>query len=235
MSKDNQEWPETDSIESLTDSQTEAAFEEDLKKADAQLAEMSQNTDPIERAKLTLAKATALLGLNRKDQLWQDIRPLLDLFIEHHHLDEAVQTCDILYQSGNSESTTALVHGIWLSVSFPVDPHLTVSMLNHFVDETPKDSDGAALAATTAHYIVGIRAKDDDFENLNFFTANLLSQVASGHRPINNQEELDVWLEKLELKNPDVFLPRLGAVLNVLVNERDWWFDRDDLRARFPQ
>lgn len=235
MSKENKNWPDTESIESLTDSQTEAALEEELKNVTSQLDALPENADPVERGKLVLAKVTALLGLNRKSEIWQQSRPLLELFIDQHLLDEAVQTCDVLYQSGHPDANTALVHGVWLSVSFPVDPHLTVAMLSHIVDETPKDSDGAALAAATAHYIVGIRASEKDFENLNFFTTNLLAQVASGHRQINTQDDLNFWLEKLELNNPEVFLPRLGGVLNVIVNERDWWFDREALRARFPQ
>ena len=235
MTKDNVNWPETESIDSLTDSETEANLESTLTNTIAKLESLAADADPVERAKLMLTKMITLLGLNRKTDIWADARPLLELFIENELLEEAVQTCDVLYQSEQPESTAALVHGVWLSVSFPMDPHLTVMMLNHIVDETPKDSDGAALAAITAHYIVGTRASDKDFENLNFFTSNLLTQVAGGHRQIETQEDLNAWMEKLELNDPEVFLPRLGAVLNVIVNERDWWFDRDELRARFPQ
>jgi len=235
MTKDNINWPDTESLGSLTDSETEAKLEGSLKSTIAKLDALGPDADSVERAKLMLTKMITLLGLNRKGDIWKDARPLLELFIENHLLEEAVQTCDVLYQSEQAESITALVHGVWLAVSFPIDPHLTVTMLNHIVDETPKDSDGAALAAITAHYIVGTRASDEDFENLNFFTSNLLSQVASGHSQIDSQEDLNLWMDKLGLNNPEVFLPRLGAVLNVIVNEKSWWFDRDDLRTRFPQ
>lgn len=236
MTKDNVNWPDTESIVgSLTDSKTEASLEGSLKSTIAKLDALGSDADPVERAKLMLTKMITLLGLNRKSDIWQDARPLLELFIENHLLEEAVQTCDVLYQSEQPESIAALVHGVWLSVSFPIDPHLTVTMLNHIVDETPKESDGAALAAITAHYIVGTRASEEDFENLNFFTTNLLTQVAGGHSQVETQEEMNAWMEKLELNDPAAFLPRLGAVLNVIVNEKDWWFDRDALRARFPQ
>ena len=235
MTKDNVNWPETESLDSLTDSETEANLESTLASTVEKIDALGADADPVERGKLLLTKMITLLGLNRKTDIWNDARPLLELFIENHLLEEAVQTCDVLYQSEQAESIAALVHGVWLSVSFPMDPHLTVMMLNHIVDETPKDSDGAALAAMTAHYIVGTRASEKEFENLNFFTSNLLTQVAGGHAMIETQDDLNAWIDKKQLNDPAIFLPRLGAVLNVIVNERDWWFDRDELRARFPQ
>jgi len=235
MTGDVKKWPETESLQSLTDSTTEKALEEDLENANQQLAALDSDATPLERAKITLAKMVALIGLNRKNQVWDETRPLLDIFLENDLLEEAIQTCDVLYQSHQAESTAALIQGIWLAVSFPVDPALTLSMLSFMVDETPKDSDGAALAAATAHYIAGIRASDEEFENMNFFTTNLLAQVAGNHSQIDSQESLDIWMKKLELNDPAVFLPRLGAALNIIVPENDWWFDRNALRSRFPQ
>ena len=217
------------------DSKSEKALEEDLKKTIEQIENLDENSSPVERAKLVLAKVTALVGLNRNNPVWDEARPLLDFFLEHDLLEDAVQTCDMLYQSHQPDSTKALIHGVWLSVSFPVDPALTMSLLSSMIDEMPGDSDGAALAAATAHYIAGIRASDKEFENMNFFTTNLLAKVAEGHSQVGSQEALNWWMTKLELDDPNVFLPRLGAVLNVVVPESDWWFDRDALRAKFPQ
>ncbi|MDH5257213.1 MAG: hypothetical protein OEX07_04375, partial [Gammaproteobacteria bacterium] len=64
---------------------------------------------------------------------------------------------------------------------------------------------------------------------------NLLAKVAEGHSQVSSQEGLNWWITKLELDDPAIFLPRLGAVLNVVVPESDWWFDRDVLRGKFPQ
>ena len=72
------------------------------------------------------------------------------------------------------ESIRALAHGIWLGITFPVDPELSVAMLQHLIDETPERSDGAAVAAALASYIVDLRAKDEQRENLQFFTTQLL-------------------------------------------------------------
>ena len=228
MSDNNKKWVELDS-------QSEKQLEDDLEKVNQQLAGLDKNCDPVERAKLLLAKTTALVGLNRNNAVWDETRPLLEFFLEHDLLDEAVQTCDMLYQSHQPDSITALIHGVWLSVSFPVDPALTMALLSAMIDEMPKDSDGAGLAAATAHYIAGIRASEKEFENMNFFTTNLLAKVAEGHSQVSSQEGLNWWITKLELDDPAIFLPRLGAVLNVVVPESDWWFDRDVLRGKFPQ
>jgi hypothetical protein len=41
-------------------------------------------------------------------------------------------------------------------------------------------------------------------------------------------------MERLELLDPDVFLPRLALVLGAIVPADDWWFDRDALREKIP-
>ena len=48
-----------------------------------------------------------------------------------------------------------------------------------------------------------------------------------------SQEAFDLWMERLELKEPDRFLPRLRNVVDVLVQD-DWWFDRETLQAKLP-
>ena len=140
-----------------------------------------------------------------------------------------------MYQSEQEDAIKAMIHGIWLAVSFPVNPEVSVALLDHLVDETPPNADGAAVAAVTAHYLVGLRATDEAFENLDFYTTRLLSSVAEKHSKITTQDMMDEWMEKMQLKDPAVFLPRLGMVLNAVVPMDEWWFDRDALRAQFPQ
>ena len=41
-------------------------------------------------------------------------------------------------------------------------------------------------------------------------------------------------MEKLELKDPSVFLPRMSMVLDAIVGESGWWFDKDELKSRLP-
>ena len=139
----------------------------------------------------------------------------------------------MLYQAEQAESIKALAQGIWLGVTFPVDPELSVAMLQHLIDETPNNSDGAAVAAATACYVVDIRVQDQDREDLRFFTNQLLGQVARRHSQVEEQEIFDFWVERMALDDPSKFLPRLAKVLEVIVDS-DWWFDRDTLRARIP-
>ena len=55
-------------------------------------------------------------------------------------------------------SLVALAHGVWLAVTYPIDPQLSINLLDHVIEETPKDSDGAAVAAAAAHYLAELRA-----------------------------------------------------------------------------
>jgi hypothetical protein len=122
--------------------------------------------------------------------------------------------------------------GVWLAVSFPVDPELTLAMLMHVVEETPDHSDGAALAAVAARYVIDLRADNAQHENLALFANHLIAQVAARHSNVRDQAALDQWMDRLELRDPQVFLPRLGQVVDIIVGDA-WWFDRDELRSKF--
>jgi len=122
--------------------------------------------------------------------------------------------------------------GVWLAVSFSVDPELTMALLIHIVDETPNNSDGAALAAITARYVIDLRADDENHESHSFLANNLIAHVAKRHSNVNDQADLDTWMDKLELRDPQIFLSRLGKVVDIIVGDT-WWFDRDELRKKF--
>jgi hypothetical protein len=127
----------------------------------------------------------------------------------------------------------ALGNGIWLAVTYPIDAELSVALLQHIVEETADDADGAAVAAATASYLVDIRTEGEDHEKLSFFTNQMFGQVARRHSEVDSQEKFDFWIEKMELNDPQKFLPRLRNVVDVLVQE-DWWVDRDALRDELP-
>ncbi len=183
---------------------------------------------------LILQQCYALLELNRFDEAWDLAHAHFDQAISEELWLYAVESCDIMFQTGKPESIKALAHGIWLSVTFPVDPELSVAMLQHMVDESQDRSDGAAVAAATAGYIADMRAEDKQRENLQFFTIQLLGQVARTHSQVEDQEIFDFWVQQLELDNPGKFLPRLATVLDILTGG-DWWFDRDQLRSKIPE
>jgi hypothetical protein len=61
----------------------------------------------------------------------------------------------------------------------------------------------------------------------------MLGTVARRHSDVEKQEQFDYWLEKMELKDPQKFLPRLRNVVDVLVQD-DWWVDREAIWASLP-
>ena len=50
---------------------------------------------------------------------------------------------------------------------------------------------------------------------------------------MEGQEAFDLWMDRLELKEPEKFLIRLRNVVDVLVQD-DWWFNREALQAELP-
>ena len=80
---------------------------------------------------------------------------------------------------------------------------------------------------------VDLRGEGKMRDSLMLFTNHMLGTVARRHSDVEKQEQFDFWLEKMELTEPDKFLPRLRNVVDVLVQD-DWWVDRDAIWASLP-
>lgn len=208
-------------------------YEDHLKQAIQHLAALPETAGQIERVRISLDIAEAKTGLGEGTQAWNLAREALDIFITEEAWQDAVEACEILYKTEQPDSITALAHGIWLSVTYPVSPQTSLVMLDYLIDETPNDSDGAAVAAATARYLADLRATDMEHEGLEFLTRNMLVKVAERHGNVDSQDLLNFWIEKMQLKDPEVFLPKMGHVLDTIVGDR-WWFDRDALRSKLP-
>jgi hypothetical protein len=191
-----------------------------------------QNATPLARARLQLDVAELLIALERKLEAWILAREAFDAALQQDAWQDAVEACNVLYQCEQADSIAALGMGVWLAVSFPVDPELTLAMLLHIVDETPDNSDGAALAAVAARYVIDLRADDASHESQSFLANNLIARVAERHGKVRDQAALDQWMDRMELRDPQIFLPRLGQVVNIIVGDA-WWFNRDELRKKF--
>ncbi|MCK5361088.1 MAG: hypothetical protein KAJ95_10705 [Gammaproteobacteria bacterium] len=210
-------------------------MQQELADLQKKLAALPKDGDDLTRLRLQLDIATQFVALDQKDNAWLLARRLFDEFIKLSSWQDAVETCDVLYAADQDDSIIALGNGVWLAVTFPVDPTLSVNMLDHIIEETPQESDGGAVAAATAHYLADLRASDEkQRDSLGFLTGNLLASVAYRHSGYKDREMIDMWVERLELNQPDKFLPRLGMMLDIIVGEK-WWVDRDALRNVLPE
>jgi len=198
-----------------------------------QLGALSSGAEALRRADLLLQLGRALVRLEKRPEAWSAAREAFDLYLAGQAWEGAAQACDILFLADQPQSLAALGMGIWLAVTYPVDPELSVALLQHVVDETPPDSDGAAVAAVTAYYVVDLRARDPQREHLLLYANQLLATVARRHSGVDGQQPFNRWIEDMELNDPALFLPRLRNVVDVLVQD-DWWFDREALQAALP-
>jgi len=204
-----------------------------LNSQQSQLATMNESTSTEERQTLKLDIASTQLALENKTQAWNDAKQCFDYFVSTSLWQKAVEACDVMFQCDTDESVIALGNGVWLAITFPIQPGTTVAMLQHIIDETPDNSDGATVAAITAHYIADIRSVDDKAESLKFLATQMIAQVAKRHSNVTDQEMLEFWIERMELNDPGIFLPKLAKVLDIIVNH-NWWYDRDSLRQLIP-
>jgi len=198
-----------------------------------QLAELSPGTETLRRADLLLQFGRALVRLENRPEAWAAAREAFELYLAEQAWEGAAQACDILFLCDQPLSLAALGQGVWLAVTYPVDPELSVALLQHVVDETPPDADGAAVAAVTAYYLVDLRAREPQREQLLIYASQVLATVARRHSGIDGQQDFNQWIEDMELADPALFLPRLRNIVDVLVQD-DWWFDREALQAALP-
>ncbi|HJW81890.1 MAG TPA: hypothetical protein VJ396_06555 [Acidiferrobacterales bacterium] len=225
--------------EHMRDADSGEDLQESAYLLEARLAELRRHRAEVQDrnsgayADLLLEESRLLIRLEKMDEAWDAARAAFDIHLNQENWQGAVEACDVLYAADRPGSLAALGQGIWLAVTFPIDPELTVAMLEHVVEETPDDSDGAAVAAVTAHYVADLRTEGKRRDDLVFYTNNLLGTVARRHSQVQSQEAYDYWVQKLELHDPQLFLPRLRNVVDVLVQD-EWWFDRDALRERLP-
>ncbi|MFA7387938.1 MAG: hypothetical protein WCZ87_09785 [Thiohalobacteraceae bacterium] len=218
----------------MDDQQSQEELSGLLKQHRRHLAELPAEAPDLERIRVELDIAEALLGLRRMQEAWDTARGLVDRGVALEAWQEAAEACDILYRTDLDKNIVALGNGVWLAVTYPIRPQTSVTLLHHIVDETPDKSDGGAVAAIAAHYLAELRTEGKEHDSLTFLTAQILARVAKRHRGIEGQEMLNTWIEILELNNPNELLPRLGKMLEVMV-DGDWWYDRDALRARLPE
>lgn len=213
-----------------------AAEQADLKRHLAEkLQQLSAlaDTTSLQRARLQMDIAELLNALGRKQEAWDIAREAFWISMQMESWQDAVEACDVLFQAGQEDSMAALGMGIWLAVTFPVDPEVTAAMLIHLVEETPDAAEAGPLAAIAARYVVDLRADDDRHESQCFLVDNLISMVAKRHSNVQDQAAMDKWLDRLALRDPQVFLPRLSREVDAIVGGK-WWFDRDQLRSRLP-
>jgi hypothetical protein len=177
-----------------------------------------------------LELATLYLDAQRDNEAWEHARQAFDRSLKEKNFESAVAACDILAACDNPEAVKALAHGIWLGITFPIDPEVSTAILQHLVDESPPGSETQAVAAVAARFIADVRRKEGQAgENLLFLMDQRLAEVAARHRSIKSQEEFQIWMMGNEFDNPDSFLPKLSAAVDAMVTD-DWWIDREGIR-----
>jgi hypothetical protein len=207
--------------------------ERQLQLAIQHMEALPKSATAIDKARINLDMAEANIGLGKTNQAWELARQAFDAFVADESWQDAVEACEVMYNTQEPANIIALAHGIWISITYPISAQTTITMLNYVVEESPDNSDGAAVAARTAHYIADLRASEDEHEELSFIAKNLLFGVAQRHGKVTSQQELDLWMERLNLTDPADFLPKMGRILDIIVVDQ-WWIDRDDLRSRLP-
>ncbi len=212
-----------------------AALKQRLTLLETRLTEQrsAAEPDPVLIARLDKDAAWLLLELGQREQAWQRGRAQFDSLFTARDWPAVIDLCDLLFQCNQADSLAALGQGVWLAVTFPVNPKITIDMLQHVIDETADDADGAAVAAATAIYVHDLRKQPNEDPGLYVDAMQMLTTVGRRHADAHDQAAFEQWVERMELDNPEKFLVRLRNVIDVLVQDQ-WWFDRNQIQAGLP-
>lgn len=183
------------------------------------------------RLDVQLELSRILLDLGESEAAFAAAREVLDAGIQAERYEAAASACQVMYLSEQPESTPALGHGLWLALACPMDPELTWQMLRHLVEETPSHSDGAAVAAMLAYFLMEKRAVGEERNRLIFLAQQQVAEVAERHRGITDEETIGTWVQMHDLDDVDVLVERMARILDAITPT--WWFDREAVRARF--
>lgn len=225
-----------DELNLITPESSRQFLEIALEERQSKLMAMQADIAPESRAALQLETADIMIELGKPgmpEAAWGLAKEAFIIYLESKNWEAAVQSCDTLYRTELPAAVTALGNGLWLAITYPIDAEVSLLMLNNLIEDTPDKSDGAAVAAAVAHYLADLRLTDEKRDSVMFLTTNMLSKVAERHSNVKDQGQLNFWMDKLELNDPTVFIPRMGQVIDALVNG-NWWYDRDQLRAELP-
>ena len=221
------------------DSQADAKLSKEVLRqklliTERQIAALDVN-ESIQHGKLQHELAEIYLELGQTQSAWDTARPYFDYYIQNEKWESAVLICDTLFHCEITDlSLTALGHGLWLSITFPIDPAITIAQLQYVIDDTPDDSDGAAVAAAVAAYVVELRGNQNANDDATLLVGQMLSDVARRHSNIQSDDEFNRWFERLELDKPEKFLVRMRNVIDVLVQDQ-WWIDKNELQSKIPE
>ncbi len=192
-----------------------------------------ENRNSAEFLNLAHELASIQIDMDQPASAWSNAYPAFRMHITRQQWQPAIIVCDTLFRCNQPDSLIALGHSLWLSITFPVEPGLTVSQLQHVIDDTPEDSDGAAVAAAMAAYIVNLRTGVDTRDDCTLAVGQMLNQVARRHGNAHSQKDFDEWFKRLELDQLSKLLIRMRNIIDVLVQDQ-WWIDRDALQALIP-
>ena len=149
-----------------------------------QLSELSDDSPVKDRINHLIEIGRIQVERYKGNDAWEKAFTAFDLAQENELWELAVEACDVMFLSEGPEALKALGHALWLGITFPIDAEITVAMLQHLVEESPKESDTRAIASAAAHYITSIRCgKDDD---LTFFASQMIASVADDHSHVSD-------------------------------------------------
>ena len=93
----------------LAEAETDpASLEKQLGLYQQHLAELPVNASAIDRAHIQLDIAETLLALERKEEAWSIAREAFDIFLTAEQWQEAVESCNVLFQTEQPASLAAL-------------------------------------------------------------------------------------------------------------------------------
>jgi len=106
---------------------SEEKLQQELAAAQQELIELPAGYAPIQKAEIQNRIAEILVDLRQTEAAFDTAREAFDTFVAAEQWEGAVHACNIMFMADQPWSLAALGQGVWLAVTFPIDPELSVA------------------------------------------------------------------------------------------------------------
>ena len=134
----------------------------------------------------------------------------------------------MLSNLGATAETHALnyqAQAVWLSLQIQVPLPPAIQQISGLFNAVSQGDELKGLLAAYALFLCTQRGQGHpQLEPLRQLSHQMLDQAA-GAQGIESPEAIEAWFAQQQLNDPDVFLPRLKAKLEVLIGDQ-WAFER---------
>ncbi|MBF0192129.1 MAG: hypothetical protein HQL99_13465 [Magnetococcales bacterium] len=134
----------------------------------------------------------------------------------------------------NNEIYKALAQRVWVGLKTQAPAIEVVQSLYHLLNTLGPTHELAPAVCALAQLLAIHRTPDHPDQELAIGHTQQMFSMVCGALNITGDEEFQNWVKAKQLDEPDLFIPEIIRMLEMMVGD-DWWIDREGLQKELEQ